>query len=481
MTVSLIGFITDCEGNFDYWCKCVKLSRVVAFKSEACEELQFSRLDKLDRFVFGGDVFDKGPGDIRIARALANFKRRHPDRVWLLAGNRDLNKLRFPAELDEDLIDVPQPVPVYPRAPPQVDFRTFLERQVQGKEAIIEGCDVSGLNTKANRLRWILEHTMTAGTTFELRRQELALLRGSEILSVHDDEVVKSFLDSVLLQDGFVWNYLSECSLLVVLDDTLFVHAGIPQAAPGWTPSLDMRYLTPSEGARCGGVQLPEGHSLHDWVDAMNSFLKAGLQDFRSQTLWRSDRTRGGEALHCLTSSPACFKRSVVVESLLQAGMPVAPCKDVESYLACGGIKRMLCGHKPCGDSPFIVKGEHIEYVHCDTTYSDAAAKDRRGSVAAAVEVELSEGVAGSKSSKLCLSGSLRDGRTYDFCLPAAGFKGDAVDDGDQLVGRQTSDGWWVKAKFADGSYHVAWGDGGRTVTYATRTLEELLKSLPPC
>ena len=43
----------------------------------------------------GGDLFDHKCGDLRNARALLDFKRRHPDRVHLLAGNRDLNKLRF--------------------------------------------------------------------------------------------------------------------------------------------------------------------------------------------------------------------------------------------------------------------------------------------------------------------------------------------------------------------------------------------------
>lgn len=40
-------------------------------------------------------------GDLRIARQLIAFKRRCPERVWLLAGNRDINKLRLTAELND--------------------------------------------------------------------------------------------------------------------------------------------------------------------------------------------------------------------------------------------------------------------------------------------------------------------------------------------------------------------------------------------
>lgn len=40
--------------------------------------------------VFGGDCFDKGPGDIRVSTALVDLKRRHPDRVFLLLGGSAL-------------------------------------------------------------------------------------------------------------------------------------------------------------------------------------------------------------------------------------------------------------------------------------------------------------------------------------------------------------------------------------------------------
>ena len=57
-----IGFITDCEGNYAYWEASVALSDVVGFDPEG--ELVFIRDSESDGFVFGGDVFDKGPGRI---------------------------------------------------------------------------------------------------------------------------------------------------------------------------------------------------------------------------------------------------------------------------------------------------------------------------------------------------------------------------------------------------------------------------------
>jgi len=68
----LVGFITDTEGNYEYWRRCVALSRVVCF--DPAGDLIFSRPSASDIFVFGGDVFDRGPGDLRIATELVRMK-----------------------------------------------------------------------------------------------------------------------------------------------------------------------------------------------------------------------------------------------------------------------------------------------------------------------------------------------------------------------------------------------------------------------
>jgi hypothetical protein len=87
-----IGFVTDVEGNLRYFEEYVRRSRVLRYSESGVLELLLPN----DYFVFGGDLFDKGPGDIRLAKQLVALKRRYPTRVFLIMGNRDISKFRFP-------------------------------------------------------------------------------------------------------------------------------------------------------------------------------------------------------------------------------------------------------------------------------------------------------------------------------------------------------------------------------------------------
>jgi len=57
-------------------------------------------------FIYGGDSQDKGTGDIRFVTMLLNLKEKYGERVILIIGNRDVNKLRFKVEMDPDCIEL---------------------------------------------------------------------------------------------------------------------------------------------------------------------------------------------------------------------------------------------------------------------------------------------------------------------------------------------------------------------------------------
>jgi hypothetical protein len=228
--------------------ECVERSNVLDWENvDDCELLstvngrnkgvQFKRLilRPNTQFVYGGDTVDKGPGDIRLVRALVSLKKRYPDRVHLLVGNRDLNKLRLLSELSEsdmkrDLDCISKPF-WDPNAKSLKEY--LLEVQLKSKGATDKDGSAESLdqcNSKAERLRYMLVHTMGCPETFEFRREEIQILTkifgeyphgnethdftptgdlGDELshINVADEDVVESFLYE-LSKEGSLYQYL---------------------------------------------------------------------------------------------------------------------------------------------------------------------------------------------------------------------------------------------------------------------------------
>lgn len=106
-----IEYITDLEGR-------VEPLRALIEDGVLVEKpgglLDFA--DDKRKIVFGGDLMDRGPHSVRLIRYLLNLKALYPDRVILLQGNRDLNKLSFLFEARDSM-----------KAASNTEYRTFLE------------------------------------------------------------------------------------------------------------------------------------------------------------------------------------------------------------------------------------------------------------------------------------------------------------------------------------------------------------------
>ena len=123
---SLVAYISDIEGNFAAWQNYITHSAVVYHEDSSASSRHHqiagahhtnefdqkinstahSTLTLRDNchFVFGGDVCDRGNGDIRILQDLIHLKQRYPDRVHFIMGNRDVNKMRLPFALHPKVI-----------------------------------------------------------------------------------------------------------------------------------------------------------------------------------------------------------------------------------------------------------------------------------------------------------------------------------------------------------------------------------------
>lgn len=97
-TTKTVGYLTDLEGNYEYWKQYLRLSNI--FSVEGAD----LKLRNDCEFVFGGDVVDRGSGDIRLLQDLLKLKTQYPKRVHFIMGNRDINKLRIPYSLHPGIL-----------------------------------------------------------------------------------------------------------------------------------------------------------------------------------------------------------------------------------------------------------------------------------------------------------------------------------------------------------------------------------------
>ena len=159
-----VSYITDIEGNIDYFYRFVSISEALSWEDVPAAEILPQRLKLADgfAFIFGGDLFDKGPGDIRLSVLLTDLKDRYNERVFLIMGNRDINKLRLSAELqppadDDEPIGYrfwDQPPFWDPKAPSLLSW--LRKRGLREKDM-----------TTTQHLQWLLECTLGSAGAFD--------------------------------------------------------------------------------------------------------------------------------------------------------------------------------------------------------------------------------------------------------------------------------------------------------------------------
>jgi hypothetical protein len=295
-------------------------------------------------FVYGGDAVDRGPDGLRVVRTLLDAKRQQPSQVVLLAGNRDINKLRLARELTGHPL---------PRTP----------------------ADVRGA-PRPVLLRWILENTMGARGAFEFRRAELARTAAP----VSEEDVVDSFLED-LGPGGALRDYLAACQLVHRIGNTLFVHGGVHER------SLE---VVPSRG-RVEGVDA--------WMEALNHWYREQIAAFREGRL-DENGTPAWEPLiayQAPTPGERINTASVVYGRMADArNHPGLPSPTLITTLARSGIHRLVVGHTPSGDCPSLLREEAFELILADNSYGRVEGASRlflrEDSVCVEGQVKLDEG-----------------------------------------------------------------------------------------
>jgi hypothetical protein len=95
-----VAYVTDIEGNYNYWNRMLSISTILVVEHVApsrptsASSAVYSKpyrlrfVDETSQFVYGGDVCDRGDGDLRFLTDLIQLKNDYPDRVHFIMGNR---------------------------------------------------------------------------------------------------------------------------------------------------------------------------------------------------------------------------------------------------------------------------------------------------------------------------------------------------------------------------------------------------------
>jgi len=439
--ITICAYLTDVEGNLDYFHKYVRLSKVIAWVDSKKNRLKFKQDNSM--FVFGGDAQDRGIGDIRFMNLLLDFKKEYPDRVEFIIGNRDANKIRIYSELSEKINNNSVHLSKYDKFPywvnkkERVTLRNYLEQNNYEINIV-------------NRLKYILEYTMGSSGSFEKRRAELAILLNKSVSSISDEDIVASFLNSVAphpvnvktTNDNYLLKYLQYGKIAYIFGEHIFVHGAINKNNMGYVPS--------------GGKFIED---VHLWVSTLNNWYHKELNEYMLNPEC-GGITKKRKGYKIIDYSVPSDNRTVVYSDNLKNGNGNYINSKVIKYLNKSRIHSIISGHRPHGDCPLVLRSKNLTAVSADTSYSDKGhmskwGVDNRGN--AVCEVLLYT------NGDIQIHGILCDNSKYNYII-----ENKMVDNArnakntykyDRYIGIKLKNNYWVK-NVKKSKYLISYAEG---------------------
>jgi hypothetical protein len=446
----------------------IKKSSIVSFNPD--NGLHFQKIAAKPYFIFGGDATDRGPYDLATLELLLDFKKRHPDNVILLVGNREIKNNRFKIELNPALIRerllhgkparwIAQKFQIAP-----LDY-VKIEMTSQGKAVTDKSIQefvksLSIAQCQLIYLRWMLERNMGSPNTFRFRRDELKQRLQKETVS--DDEVLQSFLKECQ-PDGLMGEYLKSAQVGVIIPDTrvMAIHGGISPVNVGRVP--DMK-----------AADKPISNA-HDWIAALNKWY---AEQIRSWThLQPAELTEPGftaldESVLPLPNKP----KYVITADMLNPERNFVPIPhSVSEYLIRNNISVVLTGHQPSTDHPVLLRSdeEKLFFVNGDTGYAIVETQnpdDTRGLSRHTLELTADREQVEIQVQAILLNG---DAVKTDITVTSQEIKGDPY------IGKILDDGKLIQCRLPDGNYRLAQQSGFKA-SYSIISAHEIEQIIGP-
>lgn len=468
-----VHFITDTEGHLPSLLNSVNKSKVVEINDTY--QLNFKKSIANPYFIFGGDLTDRGVGDTKLMEILLDFKRRHPEQVFLLVGNREASKNRFFIELNPKyirqrllegsapfwLLSAPHQLPIDYVKKHMQDNQVASDDLINIK-AYIDSLDIS--TCQLIYLKWMLEQNLGCPHTFEYHAQELAQKNGCQRKSLSDNDILQSMI-MLNSPQGLMGEYLSQTQMVAMVPDSgiIAVHGGFTPENIGRLPyrAIDAPIIA---NARTWLEQINNWYfdAVGEWMRIDQSSLPLALNPARSKLDTFSERV------------PSEY-RSIVTASMLSPTREFqAVSKTVSDYLNRAGISIVLSGHQPSGDHPAIVRSsdDSVLFINGDVSYANASEKnthDTRGHAWHSINLEAS-----GDETTCCITASLANGvENYTEIRHKDGL---VVDD--SLVGKVLPGGELVQCRLSCGNYYRTVSQKGFEVNYRFRHVEKIMQLL---
>ena len=442
--ITICAYLTDVEGNLDYFHKYVGISKVITWVDSKKNRLKFKQDNSM--FVFGGDTQDRGIGDIRFVNILLKFKDEYPDRVEFIIGNRDANKIRFYSELSEKITKTNKYLSKYDKFPYWVDekerisIREYLEKNNYEINIV-------------NRLKYILEYTMGSSGSFEKRRVELAILLNKNAKLISDEDIVNSFLNSVSQRpvnvknsnDNYLLKYLKYGKISYIFGEHIFIHGAINKNNIGYVPSTQK---DPKKQKIIDDVKL--------WVYGLNNWFNKELNEYILDPEY-GGITKKRKGYKIIDYSVPSNNRTVVYADNLKNGNGQYINNKVIKYLNKGEIYSIISGHRPHGDCPLVLRSKNLTAVSADISYSDRGhiskwGIDNRGSAVCEVLLYI--------NGDIQIHGILRDKSKYNYIIKNKKSEDTSKSSKyDKYVGIQLKNNYWVK-NVKNSKYLISYAEG---------------------
>ncbi len=328
---SRIIYMTDLEGDKTL------LDELVANKELQWSNGQLEFTGPKTVLVFGGDLTDRGPYNIRLMRWLNNLKQRYRNRVVILWGNRDLNKLKFLAA-EKELREGHNKV-----------FTEWLSKN-------------NFPNTLENQLIWFFEHDLGLRDFFALRFEELVEIgdvKKSLPLDQQRTAAAKLIFDQ-LKPGGEYFKYIESGQILFRHKNMAFLHGGF-------------------SGSNIGAIPRKQRVEANEWLgegpNSLNRWGRESISEIKKNYAANKPYgdflfSYGDSVWNPLTNTNQGRYESVIYPIRIEEeGVFRLPNKKVMDYLKTAGVDTEILGHTPAGSSPMPLLGENYLRVMGDTSF----------------------------------------------------------------------------------------------------------------